>query len=324
MIVDSLSVVIPAYNSEQSLPVLLERLDALLPTIARRFEVIVVNDGCLDGTAAVVDRASLHYPWLRGLHLLRNYGQHNALLCGIRNASYDIIVTIDDDLQNPPEEMPKLLEALIDGVDVVYGYPKAESHGLLRDLASRITKFTLQTGMGVDIASRVSSYRAFRTFVRDGFSDYRGAFVSIDVLLSWGTTRFGAVPVSNPPRTLGASNYTVRKLIVHAMNMVTGFTVLPLQISSLTGFAFAMFGFLTLAYVVARYFVQGTAVPGFTFLAATFSIFSGVQLFSLGIIGEYLARMHFRLLDRPSYTVRSATKDAPASGNANADSAALR
>jgi glycosyltransferase involved in cell wall biosynthesis len=308
MITESLSIVVPVYNSEDSLPVLLERLGSLLPTLARQFEVILVDDASRDGSGAVIDRASNECDWVVGIHLMRNFGQHNALLSGIRNAKFGTIVTMDDDLQNPPEEIPRLMAKLAEGFDVVYGFPERESHGLWRDFASRITKLTLQTAMGVDVASRVSSFRVFRSQVRDAFAGYSGAFVSIDVLLSWGTSRFAAIPVSNPPRTIGTSNYTVRKLTVHAMNMVTGFSVLPLQLASLLGFVFALFGFCVLTFVVVRYLIHGERVTGFPFLASVLSIFSGVQLFSLGIIGEYLARMHFRLLDKPSYAIRSISR----------------
>jgi glycosyltransferase involved in cell wall biosynthesis len=308
MLTESLSVVVPVYNSEGSLPILLQRLSTLLPAVARQFEVILVNDASSDGSSAVVDQASREHGWVVGIHLMRNFGQHNALLSGIRDAQFETIVTMDDDLQNPPEEIPRLLAKLAEGFDVVYGFPERESHGFFRNLASRITKLTLQTAMGVDVASRVSSFRAFRSQVRAAFAGYSGAFVSIDVLLSWGTSRFAAIPVQNPPRTIGTSNYTVRKLIRHAVNMVTGFSVVPLQFASLLGFFFAFFGFCLLLYVLARYLIDGDPVVGFPFLASALSIFSGVQLFSLGIIGEYLARMHFRLLDRPSYTVRSTSR----------------
>lgn len=312
----SLSIVVPVYRSELSLPLLAERLNAVLPELAHRFEVILVNDGSPDRSGEVMDSLAAAYPWVHPVHLMRNYGQHNALLCGIREARGELIVTMDDDLQNPPEEIPKLLARLAEGFDVVYGYPERESHGLLRNLASQITKVALQAGMGVETARRVSSFRLFRRDVRDAFADYRGAFVSIDVLLSWGTRRFSAVPVRNPPRELGTTNYTLRRLITHALNMMTGFTTLPLQVASVVGFAFAVLGFVLLGYVVFQYIRLGGVVPGFAFLASALAIFSGVQLFSLGIIGEYLARMHFRLMDRPSYTVRRAAS--PGAGQAAA------
>jgi len=207
----------------------------------------------------------------------------------------------------PPEEIPKLLDKLAEGYDVVYGRPEKEQHGFWRDIASRVTKLALQTVMGAEIARNVSAFRAFRAEVCDGFADYRSPFVSIDVLLTWGATRFTSVPVRHDPRQGGVSNYTFSKLLVHALNMVTGFSIFPLQVASFVGFALTLFGFGLLVYVVGRYLIQGSSVPGFTFLASIICLFSGAQLFALGILGEYLARMHFRTMDRPPYVVRSKT-----------------
>ena len=239
--------------------------------------------------------------------LARNYGQHNALLCGIRAARGELVVTLDDDLQNPPEEIHRLLARLDEGYDVVYGSPQAETHGFLRDQASRITKLALQGAMGVESASKVSAFRVFRARLREAFAAYRSPSVNIDVLLTWGTTRFGSVLVRQDERAVGDSGYTLRKLINHAINMMTGFSVLPLQVASVLGLAFGSMGFLVLLYVLLRYLVDGSAVPGFPFLASIIAIFSGVQLFALGIFGEYLARMHFRSMERPPYALRSST-----------------
>jgi undecaprenyl-phosphate 4-deoxy-4-formamido-L-arabinose transferase len=243
-------------------------------------------------------------PWVVGYELMRNYGQHNALLCGIRLARHELVVTMDDDLQHPPEEIPKLLALIDEGNDVVYGTPMEEQHGLWRDVASQVTKLALQSAMGASIARQVGAFRAFRTELRDAFAEYDSPYVCIDVLLTWGTTRFGAVPVRHDSRQLGQSNYTVRKLMTHALNMMTGFSTLPLQVASLAGFAFMMFGALVLVYVTGRVLLQGSIVPGFPFLASIIAVFSGVQLFALGIMGEYLARMHFRMMRRPVYGVR--------------------
>ena len=262
-------------------------------------------------------------PRVRGLQLSRNYGQHNALLCGIRAARHELVVTVDDDLQNPPEEIPKLLAVLAQGYDVVYGAPEHERHGFLRDRASQITKIALQSAMGAETARHVSAFRAFRTALRDAFDRYQSPFVSIDVLLTWGTTRFAHLKVRHDPRTVGASNYTVRKLITHAMNMMTGFTTIPLQLASMAGFAFSLFGLAILAYVLANFFLRGHTVPGFAFLASIVAIFSGVQLFALGIIGEYLARMHLRTMDRPPYLVRDCVGPAAADVAAPARSVAV-
>ena len=189
----------------------------------------------------------------------------------------------------------------------MYGSPEKQPHGLWRGLASEFTKLALQKSMGAATARRVSAFRVFRTQLRDAFAGYHSPFVSIDVVLTWGTTRFVAVEVRHDARQSGVSNYTVRKLITHALNMVTGFSVVPLQLASLLGFACTIFGLGILAFVLGRYMLQGTSVPGFTFLASAMAIFSGAQLFALGIMGEYLARMHFRMMERPTYAVRATT-----------------
>jgi glycosyltransferase involved in cell wall biosynthesis len=304
---ESLSVVVPVYNSDQSLKLLIERLEPVLRTHAPHFEAILVNDGSVDRSWEIVCQLTERYPWVRGINLMRNYGQHNALLCGIRAARNQVIVTLDDDLQNPPEEIPKLLAKLAEGYDVVYGAAAEERHGLLRDMASRATKIALQSAMGVQTARHVSAFRAFRSEVRGGFTNFQGPFVSIDVLLTWGASRFTAIHVEHDTRRLGMSQYTLRKLIRHAFTMMTGFSVLPLQVASVVGFAFTVVGFLVLAYVVGGYLLRGGSVPGFPFLASLIAMFSGVQMFALGIIGEYLARMHFRMMDRPGYAVRQQT-----------------
>jgi undecaprenyl-phosphate 4-deoxy-4-formamido-L-arabinose transferase len=300
----SLSIVIPVYNGALNIRDLVAELARVLPTLAEQYEVILVEDDSRDNSWEVIGQIVEDYPWVRALRLMRNYGQHNALLCGIRAARHEIIVTMDDDLQHPPDEIHKLLEKLAEGYDVVYGTPEQEQHGLWRDLASQVTKLALQSAMGVEVARNVSAFRAFRTQVRDAFSHYESPYVSIDVLLTWGTTRFAAVRVRHDPRKRGVSNYTLRKLIVHALNMMTGFSTLPLQLASLIGIVFTLFGMGVLVYVVARVLLEGSSVPGFPFIASIIAIFSGAILFALGIIGEYLARMHLRLMGRPSSVVR--------------------
>jgi glycosyltransferase involved in cell wall biosynthesis len=298
-----LSVIIPVYNSQDSLEPLLARLEPVLQTLQTPFEVALVNDGSKDQSWSVITRLAADKPYLAGINLMRNYGQHNALLCAIRAARFDTIVTLDDDLQNPPEEIPQLLAQLAAGFDVVYGKPQHESHGLFRDLASQVTKSVLQNAMGAETARNISAFRAFRTHLRNAFAEYRSPLVSIDVLLTWGTSRFTAITVRHDPRTIGASNYTLKKLMTHATNMMTGFSTWPLRLASIIGFAFTAFGMFVLAYVLIRFLIQGNPVQGFPFLASIIAIFSGAQLFALGIMGEYLARIHQRTLERPPYTV---------------------
>ena len=300
----SISVVTPVYNGEGSVAELCRRLGEVLPRIAVQYEIILVNDGSRDRSWEIISGLSSHFATVRGLNLMRNYGQHNALLCGIRAAKYDVIVTMDDDLQHPPEEIPRLLARLEEGFDVVYGAPKTEQNGVMRALASRITRLALSTAIGSKVAKDVSAFRVFRTQLREAFANYQSPFVSIDVLLTWATTRFGATTVVFQPRQSGSSNYTFTKLVRHALDMMTGFSTAPLQLASLIGFTCMLFGVGVLIYVFVSYCLEGS-VPGFPFLASIIAIFSGAQLFGLGVIGEYLARMHFRSMKQPAYVVRT-------------------
>ena len=164
---NSLSIVIPVFNSEQALEPLLERLAASLPSLSPDYEVVLVNDGSRDRSWEVISQLNRSYPWIHSINLMRNYGQHNALLCGIRAAKYETVITMDDDLQHPPEEIGKLLVKLEEGYDVVYGTPQREQHSLWRNLASQVTKLALQSTMGAETARQVSALRAFPTYIRE-------------------------------------------------------------------------------------------------------------------------------------------------------------
>lgn len=305
-----ISVVVPVFRSVATLALLHRRLVSALEEMAVHFEIIFVEDGATDTSWTAIQSLARDDDRVVGIRLSRNYGQHNALLCGIRAACYSIIVTMDDDLQHPPEEIYKLLEKLDEHCDVVYGTPEREQHNFWRDQASRITKIALQGAMGAETARHASAFRIFRTRLRNSFCNFRGPFVSIDVLLTWGTTRFSHIAVRHEPRMVGVSNYSVRKLFNHAMNMMTGFSTIPLQLASMIGFCFTLLGLGILAYVLGRYLIEGVSVPGFAFLASIIAIFSGAQLFTTGIIGEYLARMHFRTMERPAYIVADTVMDA--------------
>ena len=304
--VPAISVVVPVYNSEQTLEELVTRLRTAV-VMPGGLEILLVNDGSRDRSWETVRRLAAAYPEVRGISLTRNHGQHNALLCGIREARGEVIVTMDDDLQNRPEDVPALVARLRDGWDVIYGVPRRQHWGLMRNVASRVTKLVLQGAMGARTASMVSGFRALRADVREAFAGYSAIFVNLDVLLTWGASRFDVVLVDHEARRVGRSNYTFRRLVRHTFNMVTGFSTVPLKLATGVGFAFTLFGIGVLVYVLGRYMLHGVAVQGFTFLASIIAIFSGAQLFALGIFGEYLARVFHRSTGQPSYTVRERT-----------------
>jgi glycosyltransferase involved in cell wall biosynthesis len=312
----TITAVIPAYNSEKSLEPLFARLSSVLADNSDEYEIIFVNDGSRDDSWQVICDLASKNPSVKGVNLMRNYGQHNALLAGIRMAKHEIIVTIDDDLQHPPEEIPKLLEKMEEGYDVVYGAAEEFRHTFLRNISSQMTKLAFQSIMHVQVARKISAFRVFRTQLRDAFENYDSPHPSLDVLMTWATTRFTSVEVKHDEREIGDSNYTFRKLLAHAINMMTGFSTMPLRIASWLGFIFTLFGIGVFLFVFIRFLLYNVPVQGFTFLASIVAIFSGVQLFVLGIFGEYLARMYTRSMNRPAYIIHDIKNNQDqASGN---------
>ena len=300
----SVSVVVPVYNGRDSIRELAARIDATL-TGTVDWELIFVVDGSPDDSWQIVRQLACQHSRVRGLELSRNFGQHSALLAGIRSARRDIVVTMDDDLQHRPETIPALLEAMTDDIDLVYGVSPEPGHSFWRNITSRFGKAVIGWTMGGRMVRDSGAFRAFRTALRAGFEHVSDAYVSIDVLLSWVTTRHRSVVTPMDQRECGSSNYTARTLLKHALNLVTGYSSRPLRLVAWLGFGLAFFGSGAFAYVLIRHFTTSTEVPGFAFLASLISIFAGAQLFGLGVIGEYLGRMHFRSMHRPTYVVRA-------------------
>jgi len=300
----SYSVVVPVYNSEASLDDLVNRLAGTLASLGGEYEAILVNDGSWDRSWEVIRRLTEEFPWVRGINLMRNYGQHNALLAGIQKARHQIIITMDDDLQHPPEEVPKLLAKLTEGWDVIYGRPEKRSHDAWRNLSSKIIKSVLKIVLGAEMGSHSSAFRAFRTDLRRGFASFAGAELSIDVLLSWSSKRVTHVPVEHRPRRTGKSGYTLSRLMLLVFELLTGYSALPLRIASALGLSTSVVGIAMFFYVVIRRLMQTTYTPGFAFLAAEIAFFAGMQMFAIGVIGEYIARLHFRTMGKPPYVIQ--------------------
>ena len=304
----NLSIVIPVYNGQDSLDALIEKLAHLLPEAADEYEVLLVNDASQDKSWEVIQSLAKEYAWVQGVDLMKNFGQHNATLCGVRLAQYEVTITMDDDLQHPPEEIPVLIGKFKEGYDVVYGVPKKLPHSWWRNLFSVLSKRILARTMGVPTIRDFSAFRIFRTNLRQAFRNYQGPDVILDVLLSWGTRNFSSVQVNENQRESGKSNYTLSKLVQYTLLVMTSFSTIPLRLANIIGFLFTILGIIGFFYVVGIYLVAGS-VPGFPFLASIILIFSGVQLFALGIIGEYLAHVFERTSGRPSYEIAQKTTD---------------
>lgn len=296
----NLSIVVPVYKGETLIEPLVAQLGQTLPAFTEKYEIILVNDGSPDDSWAVIQNLTDKYQCVRGICMMRNYGQHNATLCGVRLARYEVTVTMDQDLQHRPEDIPLLLTKLEEGYDVVYGAPKKLPQGLLRNLMTASIKQILARVIGLPAVRNVSAFRAFRTNLREAFANFQSPTLILDVLLSWGTTRFTSVPVNiaQAERT----SYNFRMLVRTALLILTGYSTLPLRFASWIGFVMTIFGLGVFVYVLFVYFSAGS-IPGFPFLASIIALFSGAQLFALGIFGEYLARMFDRSMDRPTYVI---------------------
>jgi len=297
----NLSIVVPVYKGETLIGPLIAQLSRTLPAFAQEYEIILVNDGSPDNSWSLTQSLVQQYKCVRGICMMRNYGQHNATLCGVRAATYEVVVTMDQDLQHPPQEIPLLLAKLEEGYDVVYGTPRKLPQGFWRNLMTAIIKWVLAKVIGLPSVRNVSAFRAFRTNLREAFADFQSPTLILDVLLSWGTTRFTSVPVDIAPAE--RTSYSFTMLVRAAMLILVGYSTLPLRFASWIGFAMTLFGLGVFIYVMTVYFTAGS-LPGFPFLASIIALFSGAQLFALGIFGEYLARMFDRSMDRPPYVVQ--------------------
>jgi undecaprenyl-phosphate 4-deoxy-4-formamido-L-arabinose transferase len=300
------SIVVPTYKSPTTLTELVERTE-LLGLSA--FEIIIVDDGNNDATWEQIELLSRSKKSVIGLRLGRNFGQHSALLAGVRKARYSQIITIDDDLQNPPEEIPNLLASLVSGVDVVYGVSTQVRQNVWRRFTSRTAKAIFAKVLGFESAISISSFRAFRTQLREGFAGELGPHVSLDALLTWSTSRFSTLEVEHHARRVGKSNYSFTKLVRFMLDTATSYSTRPLRLATTVGFITTFLGLLLLVWVVGYAIFVGDSVPGFPFLAASIAVFSGVQLVVLGILGEYLGKIHFRAMNKPTFSVSETTED---------------
>lgn len=299
------SIVIPVYGSGGALEAIVQRCDAAFAQQGLSApECVFVDDNGPGDAWSVISGICAGRPMTKGIQLTRNFGQHNATMCGFAQAEGAVVVTLDDDLQHPPECIPALLRALHDKqADLVYGEYELKQHALGRNLGSAVVNWFYRTVFRLPVT--VTSFRAIRRPLVQSILRYDLNFTFIDGLLAWNTQRIEMVSVPHHQRTEGRSGYTLSKLVVLAMNMFTNFSLIPLQLVSFCGvFAAAVGMLMGLYYLVLGLFAQIT-VPGYASIIVTVLVMGGLQLFSLGIIGEYIGRMHMNVNRKPQYTIRT-------------------
>lgn len=298
------SVVIPAYRSAVTLDELVERLVRVLDARGGSYEIILVEDGSPDDTWKTARSLHERYPQrVVAVQLMRNFGQHNALMCGFRHARGEIIVTMDDDLQQLPEDVPALIDTLQQGdYDLVYGRFGDRRHAAWRNLGSVLIHHFWRLAFQSEF--RASPFRAIRAAVVRSILTYTLNYTFVDGLLAWNTRRIGDVPVAHRPRAQGGSGYSVRKLLVLSFNLFTNFSLLPLQMISAAGVLAAGLGFAASLYYLVEYLLAHTTVPGYTSVILAVLILGGTQLVGLGMLGEYVGRLHMNVNRKPQYVER--------------------
>ncbi len=306
----SLSLVIPVYGSEPVLPELVRRLQAMFDQQGRPsgdYELILVCDCSPDRSWAVIRSLAKQYPWVRGILLRMNAGQHNALMAGFSKARGRVIVTMDDDLQHAPEDIPLLLAELAQGRDMVYARFKSRKHAGWKVAGSRLNDLVAGYLMNKPKGLYLSPFRAMTADIRDDILRYQGPYVYVDGLILSVTRNIGTVDVDHHERYAGDSGYSLRKSISLWLKMATNFSIVPLRITSFVGLCFAGVGFLLALVLIIQKLTLDRMPIGWSSLIVTVLIVGGVQLLALGMLGEYLGRVLLILNSRPQYVVGETT-----------------
>jgi len=301
----SLSIVIPAFRSEESLPILIGRLDEMLNESGREHEIVVVDDCSPDDTWEVLKRLKASHPAMKIVRLLKNSGQHNAILCGFNIAKGDVIVTMDDDLQNPAEEVLKLTAAIEDGFDLAIGAYDSKKHSASRNLGGQLVDSIQRQIFGLPSEFQLTSFRAIRRVVIDNVVAMGGVFPYITSMLLSQTSRVVNVAVHHEKRRFGRSNYNLKHSLLLAFNLLISYSVYPLYfVVTLCLSALVISGGLGL-FVVWRVVSGGGSVPGWASTMIAVSFFNGLILLALVVHGMYLSRLNMQFTrSRVAFTIR--------------------
>lgn len=296
------SVVIPVYNSSKTLEELYARISAVFKNITENFEIIFIDDDSIDSSWKKLNELRARDGKIKLIQLMRNFGQHNAIMCGFHHARGKFIITMDDDLQNPPEEIPNLISKIKEGYDLVYGEYISKKHGLFRNAGSNFVQFIYKKVFNV--RGNLTSFRIITVELVGQITKYNFNYVFIDGLLAWNTKNIGYALVVHQKRTLGKSGYSLRKLFTLSFNMITNFSIVPLQLASVTGILFACLGFIMAVVYFIKKICLGIPVAGFATIIIAITIFSGIQLIILGLMGEYLGRILLSINSKPQFLIR--------------------
>jgi glycosyltransferase involved in cell wall biosynthesis len=301
-----LSIVIPVYNSQQTIGRL---VDVLIENLREyNFEIVLVNDCSKDNSHAICVQKCEEFPGIiRYMQLSRNFGEHNAVMAGLNYADGDYAIIMDDDLQNPPEDVVKMISHMIKNkFDVLYTYYEEKKHGWFRNIGSLFNDIVATLLLNKPKDLYLSSFKCINRFLINEIVKYRGPYPYIDGLILRVTQNIGKVKVGHEERTDGKSNYTLRKLISLWMNMFINFSIVPIRISFFLGLVLTSLGFVLIFYFLIDMYIlhpEGEWPPGWASLLVCLITFSGAQLMSLGLIGEYIGKLFLTDNGTPQFIV---------------------
>lgn len=314
----SYSFVIPCYCSSHTIREVVESTIQEMERIdLKPYEFILVDDHSPDEGATLQELKALanEYSCVKAIGLAKNSGQHNASIAGMNYAKGDYIISMDDDLQTRPSQLPKLFEEIEKGYDVVYGYYPEKKHSRFRNFGSWVHFESVRILIGKPKGMKTSSFFVMRKFVRDYIIQYKEPYTHLQGLVLRTTRNISCIPVEHFDRAYGQSGYTFKKLIKLWSNIV-GYSVVPLRMATCLGMVFSMLGLIGAIVVIVRKIMNPAMMMGWASLMAAIFFFSGLILFSLGLIGEYIGRMFLGMGNNPQFVVREIyTKDSDSSVN---------
>jgi len=297
------SVVIPVFNEELVLHEFYPRLKKEAESWGKSYELLFVDDGSSDNSFELICKWKKIDSNIRVVKFTRNFGQQAAVLAGFRESRGNIVVQIDSDLQNPPEEIKRLLGAFTDEVDLVVTIPRKRRDSSLRILGSKVLHFLAQALFGNRFKLNLSSFRAMRRSVLEKIDQCQDRSRYMAVLMSWMAVPTVHVEVDHHLRKMGQTKYGVLPLLRLTWDLITGYSNFPLRLVTYLGLLGAGVGFAIMMFLLYQRLVAGILIEGFVVLSAVFSFFAGVQLLSIGFLGEYLGRVHLKIQNRPEYIV---------------------
>jgi undecaprenyl-phosphate 4-deoxy-4-formamido-L-arabinose transferase len=295
---------IPVLNEEESLQELHQRLYETLEGIKRTYEIIYINDGSTDGTQMILEDIHNRYKNVKVIEFNRNYGQHMALFAGFQSSKGDIVITIDADLQNPPEEVPKLVQKIEEGYEVVGTYRKNRRDSLFRRIPSFIVNKITSRIVGVKLKDYGCMLRAYRRNIIDYINMCTETSSFIPALANIFAKKIIEIEVAHEERKRGTSKYSLFKLFRLNFDLMTSFSLLPIQFFSMLGVVIALLGLLFAIFLFVRRLIVGPEVEGTFTLFAILFFFIGIQIFAIGIIGEYIGRIYQEVRRRPRFIIK--------------------